>query len=518
MKLAARGSLLSPLFSVELHSNQPEEMVKFYEQALSLKFTVSSYPYRCYKAQLSQLALIISSARDHDSDTSSEPGKCTFGVLTDQTELPAGEHYFLHPQRPLGRAWPKKYASRVKDPDGHYLAFASSMEDVVGRMPPITSFRELLRCFLEYVKFILDRRLKRLRHFTDYLFDRCEYLTSRVTMFSRDLGEYSHVVASREGLYAVNSHSYRRLMRGSFFGLTIRDAAIYCFQSCGGKLATKHTVLNKGRLLKLSLDRNQIKQVEIIATDLDDGCHQIDFVGDDLLVVDCYNGRILQFKLGESGYVAHYPLGKLARGIAMGVYHMNSIAAHPDGTLWLLLHNHMYKPSEVVVLNYEFELVRRFSVRAGAAHNIVFTRDSSEYLIADSCGARVISAHGTITTMDMMWPRGISLDKQTCVVGDSFFSPRPFRRYVSGRIHFFDRSSWKCSSSLLLPAAPTEIRRIDGKDYSISNYLLSQSSPERHCINRSDICAGNDGTGGIGDNTVQSGGLAEPGLCGEKRE
>jgi CRP-like cAMP-binding protein len=76
----------------------------------------------------------------------------------------------------------------------------------------------------------------------------------------------------------------------------------------------------------------------------------------------------------------------------------------------------------------------------------------------------------------MMRPRGISLDENSCVVGDSLFCPRPFRRYVPGCVHFFDRWIWKRYATLTLPAAPTEIRRIDGKDLSISNYLAEQLS------------------------------------------
>ncbi len=468
MMLANRGSLLSPLFSIELHSSQPLRMVEFYEQTLSLRFKASSYPYPCYMARVGPLALIISEAREDDGTRLSDPGKCTFGILTTGAEVPDGERYFLYPARPLGRAWPKQYAARLRDPDGHYLALASSMEDVMGRVPPVRTLGELLDCAREYCLLVWERFGKRLRHRLDGMVDWQEYVLNRVSFVNRKVGQYTHVVASREGLYVVNAKSYKRILRGSFFGATVKQGSIYCFQACG------RGEQMRGRILRLVLNEDAITEVEVIARGLDDGCHQMDFVGEDLLVVDCYNGRIIQISPNENKCMAHYPLGQLTRKAATEVYHMNSVSGHPDGTIWVLLHNHTKKPSEVLVLNRQFEVIRRFSVDAGAAHNIVFTNDPLEYLIADSCGARLMSAKGPVGDVEMMRPRGVSLDNSTCVVGDSFFCDRPFRRYVPGRVHFLDRSSWKCTSSLSVPAAPTEIRRIDGRDLSISNYVATQ--------------------------------------------
>jgi len=421
---------------------------------------------------------MISSSIGNDGETVSESGKCTFGFLSADGDLPKGEHYFLHPKRPLGQAWPRQFASRVRDPEGNYLAFASSMEEIVGRVPPVQSYRELKDCLREYVVMKLQRSRKRSRHFIDDFLDWYEYTSGRVTFIRRDLRGYTHVVASREGLYVVNHRSYKRILRGSFFGTTVKDGAIYCFQACGPTGRNLAKAENKGRILKISLTNDRIEQVDVLAKDLDDGCHQMDFIGEDLFVVDCYNGRILQITPDVPGYRAHYPLGPLSREQANSKYHFNSIAAHPDGTLWLLLHNKNRAPSEVLVMNRNFEVLRRFPVKAGAAHNIVFTNDEFGYLIADSSGARIVTANRVLGEIGMIRPRGISLDSALCVVGDSFFCSRPFRRYVPGRVHFFDRSSWECLCSLTLPAAPTEVRRIDGKDWSISNYLMSQVNIE----------------------------------------
>lgn len=487
MKLADRGPLLSSLFLIELHSNQPREMVDFYERVLSLQFKATTYPYPCYRARLGHTVLVISGLQGYDGVNCSGLGRVTFGLLTETKASIPGERYFLYPELPLGRAYPEQYATRISDPDGNYLALACSMERILGRLPPVNSLSGLLNCYSEYSKAQLQQAANQARRWVDHIKDTWEYASKRAKVSCRDITGFTHVLASREGLYAINSAAWKRILRGSFFGTTVKDGAIFTFQACG----RRHQ--NRGRILKLSLAGGRIAEIEIIADELDDGCHQMDFIGDDLVVVDCYNGRLLQIRPGTPGYKAHYPLGMFRRWVAKRLFHMNSVAGHPDGTIWVLLHNHHTSPSEVVVLDRSFQALRRFSVKAGGAHNIVFTNDEHEYLIADSSGARIISARGQLTDVQMMRPRGISLDEDSCIVGDSFFCTRPFRRYVPGRVHFFDRRTWKCYAMLTVPAAPTEIRRIDGKDLSISNYLAKQvrrffCRPERTQSSRS-VCS-----------------------------
>jgi hypothetical protein len=145
--------------------------------------------------------------------------------------------------------------------------------------------------------------------------------------------------------------------------------------------------------------------------------------------------------------------------------------SHRDGGI--LLHNSGRIPSEVVVLDRQFTELRRFPVDGGAAHGIVFTGDAAEYLVADSLGGRVVSAQGPVID-GMMMTRGISLDDESCVVGDSHYATRAFRRYVPGRVVFFDRRTWSRRAVVALPGAPTEIRRIDGRDLSLSNFALAK--------------------------------------------
>jgi hypothetical protein len=65
----------------------------------------------------------------------------------------------------------------------------------------------------------------------DGVLDAYEYKWDLVGLKERSLHGYSHLVASRQGIFAVNSKSYKSC-RGRFLGLTIKDGDIYCFQTC----------------------------------------------------------------------------------------------------------------------------------------------------------------------------------------------------------------------------------------------------------------------------------------------
>ena len=452
------------VLGIELHTRTPDALVPFYERTLGVAFEQTTYPLRRYYAEIGRFALIISDA------SASESERVTLDVLVNDVPAGEGQRYFAPPRRPLAGEWPERFAQRLRDPEGNHVALMTSMDHVVGRTSSITSWAALTEAATELARITAQDVRARLVNKLRGQVNRFEWLTDRSTILHRDLSGYTHLVASRDGLFAINRTSFARVLRGQFFGVTVKDGDIYVFQSCGGGRA------NRGRIVALTIARDRIQSTRVVAAGLHDACHQIDFVGDDLLVVDCDNARILQIRPGKAEPIAHYPLGQLPWDVARRDVHMNSLARHPDGTLWVLLNNGK-RYSEVIVLDETFAIVRRFRVDAGAAHNITFTLDDDEYLIADSLGGRLVSARGAVAHGDQMLLRGIALDDRTCVVGESFYATRPFRNFVPGRVHFFERGSWVRTHSISLPAAPTDIRRIDGQDYSIGNYLMTRVKP-----------------------------------------
>ena len=301
MKSRGTKESRSHLFAVELHSERPQEMVQFYEKLLSIKFKSTTYPFPRSIAEFGRVALIISDSREQDIGARSPQGKVTLEFIHNDPLANDALKYYLHSKRPIGGAFPARYAQRMADPEGNCVALAPSMENVFGRVPTVSTFRDLARCIGDYRSVLLERARQRLRTFMDRAIDHLEYTSDDVTFFNRDIRGYTHIVASREGLFLVNSESQRRVLRGSFFGMTIKDNSVYCFQSCGRIGETD----NKGRILKLSINNNRIESADVFVKGLDDGCHQIDFIGEDLVVVDCFNGRLLQIKPGVKDPIAH---------------------------------------------------------------------------------------------------------------------------------------------------------------------------------------------------------------------
>jgi hypothetical protein len=459
-------------FALELHSSQPEQLARFYEDVLNIRFVSTRYPSPRYIADLGQFALIVTGTQPA-MGSECEPGTVTLTAISSLPVPSTAQPHFLYPHRPLGGCFPARYAGRMKDPDGHYLALVPALEFSRVPMPLVSSWRALGSCTGELALLSLRRMKLKVRMNWERLLDWFEYTTQSVTILNREFNGYSHLIASRQGIFAASPTSYKQLLRGRFFGLTLKNGDIYCFQTCFDDPTREDT--RKGRILRLRTNGGRILAAEVLTQGLDDGCHQIDFIGEDLVIVDCCNGRILRLPRDAGSCESYYPLGRLSRQAAMNDYHINSVAAHPDGSVWVLLHNYNKRPSEIAVLNAKFEMTRRFELNAGSAHNIVFTDDDLEFLVADSYGGRIISRNGVVVAGLSMMPRGLSLDKTTCVFGESYFETRLFRSYVPGRIHFADRKSWKINASLELPAAPTDIRRIDGKDYSLSNYYAHVS-------------------------------------------
>lgn len=299
------------------------------------------------------------------------------------------------------------------------------------------------------------------------LADRFSYNFDRIPFGNGDLSPYTHLVASREGLYAVNPTSWVKILEGQFFGLTVRGSSIFCFQ------AHDHiwSPSRRGRILELGLEGSRIRGAWVRAKGLDNGCHQIDFLGDDLFLVDTYNQRVL--RLGPSFRVEqeYFPIPPAPReDWASGYAHVNSIVRH-EGQIYLLKSNGGVKTgqrSEVLRCDEELRPQEVMKLPGLMCHNIVFLEDGT-LLSCGSIEGALIRPEGVILQVGEMMTRGLSVGDDTLVVGDSFFTTRHRRRFVPGRVHFYDRG-YRHLATLQLPGAPTEIRRIDGQDLSLSNH------------------------------------------------
>jgi len=456
------------LFAIEFKVDVPQDVASFYERMFEVRFRRVGYPRESYVGSLGAILLIISKAERDPENGLGLPTQIILGFISGHSiEAPFGIHE-MPLLRPLGKWLPAREMRLAEDPAGVFVAVAAPLEDVLPAVDEGPSFHEVVSMGRRFVRGRCEALFRRAKRSLERAVNEADYSEDRIRLTARDLSGYSHVIATRLGLFVANAVSWKRIVKGSFFGITVKNNDIYCFQACGRLRATD----NRGRIIRLSVRHERIETVDVLLRGLDDGCHQIDFIGEDLLIVDCYNGEILEAQQATRITSTLRPLGKLPRQEAMSRYHINSLTGHPDGTIWVLLHNNHHNASEIAVMSRTGTLLRRVSVNACAAHNIVLTGDNLEYLMCDSARGKVITGSGSVVADGMMLARGIALDDAICVIGDSAIAARDRRRFASGKIHFFQRSNWSLMSTLALPGAPTDIRRIDGNDLSITNYLL----------------------------------------------
>ena len=295
---------------------------------------------------------------------------------------------------------------------------------------------------------------------------RAAYEAGTVRLASRDLGGYSHIVASRQGLFAIREDGFSLIAHGLFFGVTLAGPSIYVFEACDlPRFATR-----RGRIIRLIREGGRIVGTEVIATGLSNGCHQIDLIDGRLCVLDTYGQRVLRYGLDGTLDDILQPLPPARRDDWAGGYvHFNSLLAVGDHIL-LLLHNGgeaTGRQSELAVLDRNWRLTDRHMLPGLGCHNIAVLEDGA-LLTCASLSGELIGPDGLRVKVSPMMTRGLSVGRDTIAVGASTFSGRRSRHRTAGTVTFLDRA-YGVRSVLDLPGAPTEIRRLDGDDHSLSS-------------------------------------------------
>ncbi len=486
------GDAIHGLVSVELVSPNPETLADFYRRVFDMEFRreVYGYPHPYYiSVGSSARGLVIHDIKNFPSG-SATPGAARFLLqiedLTSLKEKLTQHNIELEePPRNLGfemlpwfSYW-GRWVISIKDPEGNVVSFRQ-FENELPRTR-IGLVRHAIASTYTDLKTVLNFKIV----------DRFVYRMGLIPIRSRDLTGYTHLVASREGLYAVDGQRWAKIMGGVFFGVTIKDGSIYCYQAHDiydtGILLSRIQLRGKpirlrgkllGRVIKLELDGHRIRRASVVVKGLHTNCHQMDFIGDKLHIIDTFCQKIQRFNSDFELDGEFYPLGAEFASHKSGpdryivpgqnYVHINSIVAE-QGCVYLLLQNGLSsgKYSELLQTDENFEVKNRFTVPGAGCHNVVFLEDG-EWLMCDSRGGNLINRHGVVVHVGELLTRGLSVDRDTVVVGESGYATRLGRRYVPGNVHFFDRN-YNHLSSLRLPAAPTDIRKIDGNDLSLSN-------------------------------------------------
>jgi len=299
------------------------------------------------------------------------------------------------------------------------------------------------------------------------------YETGEIRLTREPIAGCTHLVATRNGLFAIAPDRHVRVAFGGFYGLTIRGGAIYAFEACDiAAMPTK-----RGRIIRLEQSGERIASGSVLATGLDNGCHQIDFLDGILHVLDTSNQRVLRFAADGAPLETIHPLPPMAeRNWHKGYVHINSLT-RVGGRILLLLHNgvaHTGRASEVAVFDLDWREVERWPLPGGGCHNLVVLEDGT-LLSCGSMAGEIVGLDGPKVRVSEMMTRGLSIGAETIAVGAAKFTARIDRHASPGTIAFLDRD-YAARATLALPGAPTEIRRLDGRDLGLSDFRATLPS------------------------------------------
>lgn len=291
------------------------------------------------------------------------------------------------------------------------------------------------------------------------------YARREVRVVEPDIGDLPLLVSSRQGLFAADREHVLLVAHGLFFGLTLRDDLIYAFESCD----LPHAPTNLGRIIRLRRRGGRIIERDVFVEGLDNGCHQIDFVGDRLCVLDTYNQRILAFAEDGSPLDIPQPLAAAEQGAwDRGYRHVNAILAVGDHIL-LMLHNGdgpSGRSSQILVLDRSWRQMGAWDLPHGGCHDLACLPDGT-LLACGSPAGELIALNGRAKRISTMMTRGLAASDREIVVGASQFSARRARVRARGALHFLD-PAWQVTHELELVAAPTCVMWLDRADYGCS--------------------------------------------------
>nr|BAO20179.1 hypothetical protein [Sphaerisporangium sp. SANK 60911] len=250
-------------------------------------------------------------------------------------------------------------------------------------------------------------------------------------------------VTTSKGLFLWRGDELRHLVPGPTFGLTVGpDGTLYVFQQTG----------HHGRVLRVRHDEETAK-VSTWIWGLSRWVHQIDFVGEHLLVTDTWRNRVLAYRAlpGVRRLHASRPdwtlfVGEDSRDgrFSPGYHHVNSVYRHGD-LLYVMAHNHSLhtgRESEIWTFGPGRGLAGVEPTRGRCCHNVVL-RDGKLMFCRSLEGTLAYDGADVFTTDG--FTRGLSVTEDAVLVGVSRFAEDPARRDADGAsVEVLDRDfTWR---------------------------------------------------------------------------
>jgi hypothetical protein len=280
---------------------------------------------------------------------------------------------------------------------------------------------------------------------------RAAYRSGKIRLVSGELAEALCLVASMEGLYAVDQTSARLLCHGHFFGIAHHDSRVYAFEACD---QVDHPS-KLSRILRFDLVAGTLENPTILCQGLDNGCHQLTIVAGRLVLVDTYAMVLRVYDLAGRFIETVCPITASQCGDASRFSHMNSISVVGD-QVHVMFHNGFIRPprcSEVLVLDQQWQLAGLYELDGHDCHDILSLGDG-RLLYCGSRAGELLCSDGSKRKLSNRFMRGLAHVRGGIVVGTTEFAPRERRQEASGSVLFLD-ADLTLQSELELPAGPT---------------------------------------------------------------
>lgn len=273
------------------------------------------------------------------------------------------------------------------------------------------------------------------------------------------------VSTAGNGLLLYKDGKLSRIINGDIiYGLTKEQNNWWVFQQNG----------DKGSVISFNINDHMGYNIRVRIPNLNQAIHQIDFIRDDLLVVDTFRNRVQVFKNAVSKIddtLLLLPRGPVANRKDRNYCHLNSV--YSDGErIYILAHNNINKTgskSEVFVYDMNYTRVGVLPMTCSGAHNYVRFKDA-EWICDSESGTLLRNNKPVFSAGEKAFTRGLSISDEYILLGSSGISPiRVERKHRDGHVYIFDKKFQQIAKITIPKTQIMEIRQVDRDDYTLSN-------------------------------------------------
>ncbi|MFI6226375.1 hypothetical protein ACIBCR_03525 [Micromonospora echinospora] len=293
--------------------------------------------------------------------------------------------------------------------------------------------------------------------------------------------DLSFVTSTSHGIVVWADGRPRMLSPGRHFGLTLRDGRLYAFQITG-----RH-----GRIVSFPLGPDHVPEpgggwrMVTHLYGLSRWVHQIDFVDDELVVVDTLRNRLLCYpdvdrRSGRHWSTAHRTVQLTPadrKGRASPHYrHFNSVYRHGD-TIYVVAHNHSAgtgRKSDVWLLDEEFRLREIVPAGGMCCHNVVIHERGM--LVCRSV-EQTVALDGVDVLTTEGFGRGLAYDGRHLLVGASLFAEEyADRDHDDGFVDVYS-ADFTLVGRVVFPRSSIRDIRLLAGDRGLSNHSRKEAGP-----------------------------------------